>query len=472
VTRRLTISILATLWAILIAGGVVAFFTTRSILVKDLDQTLLMQALISAKSTYPAEFPDLPAATDAWSLLVDDRKPRPAARNVPAPQVLRAFFTDAGHRSMTVRVFGLAGNSRDIIVRLPTDRYDSYMNTMLISLGGFILVTGVIVAGVARAIARTALKPLMSTAETIGAINERSLDRRIRIDDLPEELRPMALRLNDMLERLESSFAARRQFLADASHELRTPVAALVTSLEVSLSRQRTAEQYHEVLQQGLKDAQFLQQLSEGLLEAVRAERVSACTEYVDVSALLTNCCELLRPLAEQKKVAIAPSIAPGITDKIDQRRLSSVMINLISNAVDYNRAGGSVFVTATIDRKEKGDDLVISVRDTGDGIAPEHIENIFEPFYRVDNVRTGGDQESANSSPFGAAHLGLGLSLVRRHVETMNGTIRIASKLKEGTEFIVVLPVAKQVPITQSNSKLTHGNPHVGLIKESRITV
>jgi signal transduction histidine kinase len=450
VTRRLTLSILSTVWAILIVGGGVAVLTTRYILIQDLDHTLQMQALISAKSEFPADYPDLPTAADARVYMLELRR-RVSVENGPPPEILRRAFTDNGLRTMTVRVH-FPNGFHDVIVSLPADQYQTYMNTMLLTLGGFILVAGVIVAAVARAIARSALKPLTTTAETLGAINERRLDRRIDVAALPEELRPVAQRLNEMIARLEASFTARRQFLADASHELRTPVAALVTSLEVSLARPRTAAQYEEIMHQALADAQYLQQLSESLLEAARSERDSAAhLDPVDVSSILAACCDLLAPLAAKYGLTLQRNISPDIVQPLDQRRLRSIAINLVSNALEYNRPHGSVSFEAFVGDpgplpRPVGDAsaptlpaLIIRVRDTGVGIAPENLPRIFDPFFRVDEVRTVSSLNRTADS----LHMGLGLALIRRHVDAMGGALHVASEIQQGTTFTALLPIS-----------------------------
>ena len=457
-TRRLTISILLTLWAILLAGGGLAYFTTRAILVDNLDQTLLAHALITAKSAYPADYPDLPAGSAARIYMLDARRLVATQHGVAAPQILHASFTENRLRTMTVRAYySPAGDYHDILVSLPADRFDRYIGTLAWTLGGFVLVTGIAVTALAGRIVRSALRPLTTTADTIGGIDEKRLDRRIDVAALPAELRPMAQRLNEMLERLEGSFAARRQFLADASHELRTPVAALVTSLEVALLRQRDPARYVEILQQALVDAEYLQHLSEGLLSTVRAERPNPdAFSPVDVAALLNGCCDLLSPLARQRGVSLYRDLAPGVVIASDEQRLKSVMINLISNAIDYNRPGGSVQVSCrngepgvlpppVTAAPHAGSLAVMQIRDTGIGIASEDLPRIFDPFARIDKARTMAapgpmEKHGDNEMKPVAAHLGLGLALVKRHVEALGGSLYVASKLGEGTAFTLLV--------------------------------
>src|SRR5206468_2225210 len=146
-------------------------------------------------------------------------------------------------------------------------RFESLLNRLAWSLAGFGLGAGVVAAGIAVRVSKSALRPLSKTAEQIGTIDEARLDRRIDAIALPPELRPMAERLNEMLGRLETAFELRNRFLADASHELRTPVAALVTALDVTLRQPRTAEAYLRVLESCRGDAQQLRRLVERLME-------------------------------------------------------------------------------------------------------------------------------------------------------------------------------------------------------------
>ena len=310
----------------------------------------------------------------------------------------------------------------------PANAFDRLMNRLAWALLIAGCVGGIAAAIVAHTVARIALRPLRTTAQTIGEIDERNLSRRIDTTRLAPELAPVAERLNEMLARLESSFDNRKRFLADASHELRTPVAALVTTLEVSLRRIRDAESYRQTLQMCLGDARLLRSLVEALMQQARSEIAAFKEDAVptDITKLLRHSVGILNAFAEQRTVSLTDAIDEGLRADVPPGRLKQVVMGLMENAIDHNRPGGSVELSAS----SHAGQLQISVKDTGPGIAAEHLPRIFEPFYRASASReTGG-------------HLGLGLYLVKTHIDAMNGKCFVTSQIGTGSEFRVVLPV------------------------------
>jgi signal transduction histidine kinase len=285
---------------------------------------------------------------------------------------------------------------------------------------------------VALRVSRAALRPLYATADVIGTIDPGNLHRRIEAAQLPPELLPMASRLNEMLERIERAYTQRHQFLADASHELRTPVAALVTTAEVSLRHPREAQAYRVTLESCLADAQLLRRLVERLMEQCRADTLShdETPEEIDLVPLLEQCVEQVAVIARERGVSVTRDMPAALRLTTQPQRLRSIVINLLSNAVDYNRPEGTVAIAVRRD----GDILHLIVRDTGPGIAPEHLPHLFEPFYRADKARSGE-----------AGHMGLGLSLVQSHLHALGGQIRVESTLGVGTTFAVDLPVTER---------------------------
>jgi two-component system heavy metal sensor histidine kinase CusS len=261
----------------------------------------------------------------------------------------------------------------------------------------------------------------------IGTIDDRSLNRRIDATKLPPELVPMAEKLNGMLERLETSAQQRQLFLADASHELRTPVAALLSALDLATRRPRDVAYYKQLVDDCVVDARHLRRLVEALMTQIKSERPGHAHdwEHVDLGKLLAECATIVAPLAEKNSVRLSAPAEPVGSLRTQPTRLRSVLINLIANAVEHNREGGSVDVTF----EQLPDTIEIAVRDTGEGIAAEHLPHLFEPFYRVDRAREASE------------HMGLGLFLVHSHVREMGGTCTVQSTVGVGTTFRVRLP-------------------------------
>jgi two-component system heavy metal sensor histidine kinase CusS len=437
-TRRITLAILLTCWSVLVLGGAAAYLATRQTLLAELDELVARRAIAVPAILSNASLRAEAVLPEGDRLVVREagvRRAVPAAAG-PAPLILdRAFATLADGRRMrrltlSVAVPAAAGEPRPmtIVYSTPADRFDRVMNRMAFALAIVGSAAGLATAWVALRVSRSALRPLRHTAEAIGQIDEQRLDRRVDAAALPCELAPMARRLNEMLSRLERGFAQRKQFLADAAHELRTPIAALLTTAEVSLRRPRGPEELSEALSACLAEAKLLKRLVDALLEQARSDAPASRVEAVDVSALLAACALLARTLAREQRVEIATAIAPGIIFPLQPARFQSIATNLLSNAVEYNVPGGRVELSCQLD----GPALELTVRNTGPAIAAEDLPHIFEPFYRA---RGGRQSESG--------HLGLGLYLVKSHVEALGGVCEVRSPAgADGlTEFRVVLP-------------------------------
>lgn len=434
-TYRIAISVLLTVWAILIVAGVTAYWTTRSVLVADLDASMVARAT-------PLTDADRYVVKNQVGETVTSSTLAKSSMDSKSPQLLGASFGVADGRrvrTVTVRIYvpNAAGTieARSVIISEPTAELDSLLNRLawaLLITGG---AAGIVAAFVARAVAKITLGPLRNTAETIGAIDETNLGKRIDESKLSIELAPVAQRLNQMLARLEQSFASRKRFLADASHELRTPVAALVTTLEVSLRRLRDAESYRQTLETCLGDARLLRRLVDALMEQARSE-IGAFNEQavtVNISELLNQCADLMQASAAEKAIRIDRAIEEGISLTIQPSRLRQAVLGLIENAIDHGKNGMRIQVQACVENSA----LRITIRDTGPGIPAEHLPHIFEPFYR------------ANASRQATGHLGLGLYLVKSHVDALGGSCRVCSELGSGTAFDILLPMRQKTEKT-----------------------
>jgi signal transduction histidine kinase len=357
------------------------------------------------------------------------------ARHVPA-MIRKEFQTlPDGTRVRTIALrMILEREGRKVPVTInysrPTEKFEWLLSHLAGMLLLIILACGLATAWLALKLSRAALKPLRETADVIAGIDERNLSRRINAERMPGELTAMAQRLNEMLARLEAVFRQRKQFLADAAHELRTPTAALLTTLEVSLRRPRDQAALIEAMNSGLADARRLRKLVEQLMEHARGEHVRAeqAMQQTDIAVLVRECVSVVAPLAREKGVQLRHEVPETLPFVTQHDRLRSVLLNLLSNAIEYNRPDGSIDVRCTHD----GDGLTMTVTDTGRGISADQLEHVFEPFYR------GGKRGSRGDDP---SHLGLGLFLVRSHVDALQGRCEIESRVGEGTTIRVILP-------------------------------
>jgi heavy metal sensor kinase len=451
-TRRIALAILLTVWAVLVAGCVVAYATVRWALVEQLDQSLIAKAstvpelarVPAGLATRPAP-PAVDARVDRYVIKADNGVTvSPAAGGLALKEVasLGATFTTLADgtpvRNVMVRGVAVTPDGRSVGLTIAYGGDASHLfrllNRLATAFAAFGVAAGLLAAWVALAVSRAALRPLHETAAVIGGISPRDLHRRIETARLPPEIVPMASRLNELLERIERAYGQRHQFLADASHELRTPVAALVTTIEVSLRHPRQADAYRATLESCLSDARLLRQLVERLMEQCRAEELShdESVEEVDLAPLLNQCAAQAGVLGRERAVDVRSDVPASVRLMTQPQRLRSVVTNLLSNAVEYNRPGGSVDLVV----RPNGQFIHLTVRDTGVGIAEGHLPHLFEPFYRADQARS-----------VQPGHLGLGLSLVRSHVEALGGSVRVESRVGEGTTFHVEVPVPAVTP-------------------------
>ena len=462
--RRIAAAILLTVWAILVAGGLSAYWLTRAVLVHDLDQVLSGRAKALGEAAARGE-PVENAVTRVVArgqdrYYVANRLRRIAvgadtAASEPVATPEHAGFSRLADgrwiRTVTLRVPPAdpsdPGGPITVTYSSTADDVGRALSRLALALTVCGIAAGAAAAAVATRVARAALRPLHAAANAVGEIDEGRLDRRIDAEALPPELRPVAGRLNAMLERLQRSFAQRKQFLADAAHELRTPVAALVTTLEVALRRRRDAEELTRTLETCLSDARHLKRLVHVLMEHARGEASAAShaerPERVDASHLLADCAQMAAALGVAKDVRVERSLPAAMPFVTQPQRLRSIVTNLLSNAVEYNRPGGLVHLSAHLE----GTSLHVSVRDTGRGIPQEHVPYLFEPFYRADADRPGAAAAAAGPKATGAEeetpHLGLGLFLVDSHLKALGGRCSVQSEVGVGTTMQVTLPAA-----------------------------
>jgi two-component system heavy metal sensor histidine kinase CusS len=291
-----------------------------------------------------------------------------------------------------------------------------------------VLLTGLATSALGGyAIARRGLAPLDSITRAARAISATNLDHRVSSQAWPKELTALAGAFDQMLERLEDSFRRLSQFSADIAHELRTPVTNFLTESQVTLSQPRSLEEYRQVLESGIEEFASLARMIDSLLFLARADQVDGRLERVELDAAreVGNVIEFHRANAEENGVTLAcEGNAPLYANSLLFQRAIS---NLLSNAVRHTPAAGRVTVgIATAD----GGSTSICVRDTGSGIAAEHLPHLFDRFYRADasrSQRTGG--------------FGLGLALVQSIMTLHGGAARLVSEIGKGTAITLTFP-------------------------------
>ena len=280
-----------------------------------------------------------------------------------------------------------------------------------------------------------------------GQIDARNLDQKVGQNVDADEIGRLAHTFDSLLERLQETMSRERQFSMDASHELRSPLTALKGELSVALSRERSADEYRDILGQLEGSVDEMSLLVEDLLTIARASPNESQTssnesqtgtvermermermERVDVALLLRQVCERLQVVADDKTINLkcAAEIVP-IYVKGSRLKLQRVFTNLLDNALRYTPAGGSIRLQARAERQV----AVIEFADTGIGIPTEHLGRVFDRFYRTDAARA---RESGGS--------GLGLAIVKAVIEAHRGSVRVTSRVNAGSTFTVYLPL------------------------------
>ncbi|MBM9615684.1 hypothetical protein JWJ90_15555 [Desulfobulbus rhabdoformis] len=325
--------------------------------------------------------------------------------------------------------FSTYGQSFDIFVAESIREYVEMIHTYRNILMIVILASILIVCLMNRWIIIRSLLPLDIFTASISRITHRSLDNRLVVRTEVQELDGLAESFNDMLDRLQSAFESERRLVSDASHELKTPVSVIKAHCDVLLLKDRSKEEYREALVTIQDVSANMGRLINDLLSLARldAGALSASTlRDVSLKVCVDNALRLVQPLAEQRTVSVNVSSLKDIVLQGDGERLTEALLNLIENAVRYNKENGVVDVSYM----QKNGTVHVMVSDTGIGIAEEDRNRIFDRFYRSDAVRNSDGT-------------GLGLNIVKLIVEGHHGTIMVDSIVGEGSRFTITLPLS-----------------------------
>lgn len=294
-----------------------------------------------------------------------------------------------------------------------------------VAAGGLVFLVLAVLGGLF--LSRQALRPVGLSIRTARGLNPENLSARLPLTGSGDELDELAGTINGLLDRLAAYHAQIIRFTADASHELRSPLAAMRAAVEITLGQPREVKEYRDVLASLGEQCERLTALVNGLLLLARADagEVDLRREPVDLAALAADVVEMYEPLAEERGVILTAHTASPVAVLGDSSRLRQLMTNLVDNAIKFTGPGGTV--TLRIERDETRARLI--VRDTGEGIAESHLPHIFERFYQVSSARSSGG-------------CGLGLSICRWIVDAHGGAIEANSDEGAGTIFLVVLPI------------------------------
>jgi heavy metal sensor kinase len=341
-----------------------------------------------------------------------------------------------GYRVLAQRL-SLSGRSYTIIVlqslHPQKEMMEDIRNTFLLaipialllaSFGGYFL-------------AQKSLSPIAAMVSQARGMGAANLHRRLSVANERDELGQLAKTFNQLLERLEASFEQQRRFMADASHELRTPVAILQGEAEVTLSQpERSPGEYRETLSILREESQRLAHIIDDLFTLARADagqyRLTLRDAYLD--ELASEALVRARSLALSKRIVLQPAIEENLPIQADEALLGRMLLNLLDNAIKYSPSGSTVTLTC---RRDAGRYL-LSVSDNGPGIPSELQPRIFERFFRADKARSRSDGETGGA--------GLGLSIARWIVEAHQGHLELTRSDTTGSTFTAILPISPRI--------------------------
>jgi len=280
-------------------------------------------------------------------------------------------------------------------------------------------------------LASRALSPIDKVTRLARRISAEGLSQRLNLRLPDDEVGRLARTFDEMTARLDDAFRRQRQFTADASHELRTPLTAIKGQIEVALGRPREAAAYREILQAVNEEVDRLTRLVGSLLTLAKADagQIPIAWEPVRLGELIAAAVEHIRRVVRRPGLEVRMEPGPDVTLQADEDLLLQLLLNLLDNAVKYTPTGGQVTVGWSLDSQH----VELWVRDTGIGIASEHVPHIFDRFYRVDRARSRAE---------GGA--GLGLSICRWIAEAHRGSISVQSTPGQGSTFTVALPTGR----------------------------
>jgi heavy metal sensor kinase len=353
---------------------------------------------------------------------------------LPTPQSgVIAFLTkNLDHQQYRVALQSsvVDGQPYRIWAAVPTEPFDQALDRFRAIEKSFLPLLVILASLLGYWLSGRALAPVNRIIQSAEQIGPQNLSQRLDVPKAADELQRLTVTLNAMLERIESSVNGIRQFTANASHDLRTPLSLIRTHAELALRRTRTEREYCESLGRILSVSEETTQLIEALLTLARADAGAANLRFteMDLAPLLLKIGHQFSVLAAAKNLSFSYRIADEpLFLHGDSAAIESLLVAVLDNAFKYTPAGGSVQLQSAAVSRE----IVIDIEDTGGGIAGEDLPRIFDRFFRADRVRS---REVPGS--------GLGLSIARWIADTHKGRIEVQSQLGAGSAFRIVLPL------------------------------
>jgi len=456
---RVAAAVLGVLAVGVVLVSTIAYTMVRNTTVADLDANLLREVQAYSAAITPASSEDQRSLTDASRsylagrtstsggiqpiLLVRMRDGKVLSNseilleNAPENEtLLNAIIATKGfaeisydgiaYRAATVPVTNSSGVTMAVFqAAAPTTGLASINQDLITALAIACIAAIMLGTGLSFWVARRALRPLRDMASAASRVTHESLGERIEYSGPSDELGQLADALDSMLDRLEISFGEQRRFVADASHELRTPVAVIRGNIDMLRQPWSDAEEREESLRIMDDEIGRMQRLLDDMLSLARSDGTARRPfQALEMSSLLTEVAIKTRSLGDRR---VSVSCPDDLWVLGDPDMLEQAFLNVVRNAVEHTEDGGSIRLECAM--REEAAEILIS--DDGPGLKPEDLERVFDRFYRAGGPRPA---ESGGS--------GLGLSIARRLVEQHQGSIRAVAGTQRGAVFAITLPL------------------------------
>jgi two-component system heavy metal sensor histidine kinase CusS len=347
----------------------------------------------------------------------------------PANPVVWRTRSDRPYRGISAVTPTAIAGLPPAVVAVATDisMHEHFNASFRVRLWSFVIAAAFVTGILGWFAARRGLAPFAAIKRKAADITAHRLHARLPVDAVPVELVDLVETLNAMLARLENSFAKLSDFSSDIAHELRTPVSNLLTQTQVTLSKERAPDEYRDVLASNVEEFERLSRMISDMLFLAKSDNrlIVPHREQLDLADEVQGLIEFYEALAADKSIVLTCSGSAHVSG--DRLMLRRAISNLLSNAVRYTPAGGSIAIRLD---DTSGENVKLSVANTGQAIPAEHLPRLFDRFYRVDTAR----QHCTEGA-------GLGLAITRSILHAHGGEARVRSDA-EGTVFELVIPV------------------------------
>jgi two-component system heavy metal sensor histidine kinase CusS len=375
-----------------------------------------------------------------------DWQPSPAALKTPVavnaiPSNASIIMPTPSTPYHTVAAWGTLGGRKEgekalIVLAQEAHEADQLLEDYRNALLAAILVGGIAAASLGFLTARNGLRPLRRMTGMASDISASRLDKRLDVEDAPDELKMLAEAFNAMLERLRDSFTRLSDFSSDLAHELRTPVNNLMGQTQVALSRTRNAEEYRAVLESNLEEYERLARMIGDMLFLAKADNAQTPlhAEEINLREELDKVAEFYQVLADEANLHIVrEGEGRAVADRILVQRAIG---NLLSNAVRHSPSGSEIRASIVAGAHA----IELRVSNPGAGIPPDHLERVFDRFYRIDDAR-----ENSATLEGASTGAGLGLAIVKSIMRLHGGDAYVESKPESLTTFALRFPSTLQ---------------------------